>query len=130
MTETLWHYTCEHSRNLILESGRLLPAQALVVERDLPWQARLVWLTNLASPHPPAALAIDPRQQTLARCDRTAFRFRVLYPDACIWWPSWRREHKPPDAQDLESAPGARPAHWWVSSEPVPVVADFLEPRA
>lgn len=124
----LWHYTCEHSRGGILDAGLLLPACTLAPRAELSaglWQARLVWLTDRASPLPSAALGLDPNRQTLTTCDRTAYRFRVLDTTGCVWWPEWRRANLPPrGASLLELAEGARPAHWWVSAEPVPVEFD------
>jgi hypothetical protein len=121
----LWHYTCEHSRDRILEGGLLLPAVVLAPAAVF-WMSQLVWLTDRPSPLPADALGLDPAQQTLTGCDRTAYRFHVLHPEVAIHWPLWRREKRPEGGTLLELAPGARPAHWWVSPDPVEVEPAFL----
>jgi hypothetical protein len=121
----LYHFTCEHSAPGIVTDGMLYPAAMLRPDSpvaDVWWPASLVWLTDRPTPRPAAALGLDPARQILAGCDRTAYRFRVLEPyDAVVWWPTWRRLHRPAGAELLEAADGVRPAHWWVCEGPVPI---------
>lgn len=108
---TLYHYTCEHAALDIGERGTLRP------------HLGLIWLTDLDVP---MRDALGLTSNTLA-CDRTAFRYRVLDDTPCMWWIGWsrlRQESWRPWVAELEAAPGVRPVHWWVSTAPVPVVAD------
>lgn len=74
----------------------------------------LVWLSDFYRAMP-YALGLT---REFIRCDRTRHRFRVPDVAGVVWWPEYRR-HAPPLWQEwgrfLESAEGARPAHWYVS---------------
>lgn len=125
----LWHYTCRHSM-LVLGTGRaeLQPAWDLYDDAGrtaLPSEhrpiAELVWLTDLETPVA-EALGLT---RNLVRCDRTGYRYRVDDDRAPILrYVSVRRNLPPYARRALETAPGAMPMHWWVSSKPVSVVFD------
>jgi hypothetical protein len=109
----LWHFTCSHSVDGIHADGELRPHQH-------PWMPEpLVWLTDLEVPFRDA---LGLTSHTLG-CDRTEHRFEVADPTAAVWWPTYARTVRLATGQRLalEQAPGAMPAHWWVSAEPIPV---------
>lgn len=116
VTRTLWHYTCSHTYAYLGDSGLLVPAQNLVTTLDDYWPAQFVWLTDLRSPIRDA-LGLT---STFQHCDRTAYRYRVADTSTVFRWADVRRTV--PNAELLELADGARPAHWYVSVEPVPAV--------
>ncbi|MGH9252915.1 MAG: hypothetical protein ACRD0W_25905 [Acidimicrobiales bacterium] len=102
---TLYHYTCDHGAARIGDSGILQP------------HLGLVWLTDLDVPMR-EALGLTSH---ILNCDRIVHRYRVTDTASCQRWLTYlgRRWQL-----DLELADGARPAHWWVSEQPVPVVYD------
>jgi len=107
----LYHYACSHSAAGIRADGFLRPhAQVLLGD------VKLVWLTDMEVPD---ADALGLTSWTL-RCDRTEHRFEVDY-DAQRWV-SYARGLTPEQRWALEIAPGARPMHWWVSTESVPIL--------
>lgn len=105
----LWHYTCEHSRSRIGEEGWLQP-----------FASGLVWLTDLDVPVR-EALGLT---SMLLTCDRTTYRYRVLDPSIGVPWTKVRRDFPAEHRDELESAPGAMPMHWFVSALPVHVVLE------
>jgi hypothetical protein len=124
---TLYHYTCEHTRAAIGASGHLMPMRMhapQAVERippEYPWLADTVWLTDLAEPD---RGALGLTSFTLS-CDRTAVRYVADNPPA-VPFHDWSRGL----ARDVRKAmlrglvytePEARPASWWVATEPVAV---------
>lgn len=119
----LYHYTCGHARERIGDTGRLLSAAELVDDwrelAALPTSA-LVWLTDLTTPIRDA-LGLS---SNLTPCDRTAFRYRVLDTSTVVPWLYVRRDFPLAIVEGLEAAPGARPAHWYVSRLPVDVTYD------
>ena len=120
---TLWHYTCQHGRDKIGRSGLLLPARDLVPahRRDaLPWPSVYVWLTDLDTPD----ADVLGLTRHLIRCDRTAYRYRVSDATGVVAWTTMARRLRMPwtERDYLEGEPGARPRHWFVSTDPVPVV--------
>lgn len=113
----LYHYTCDHGHNLI--RGTVVPADILGrYANDGPHI--YAWFTDLAHPNRDA-LGLTSRILT---CDRTRWRYRVTDARDLIHWTHVRRDH--PWSEVLESAPGARPMHWWVSRHPVPVTLDLI----
>jgi hypothetical protein len=114
----LWHFTCEHGAEGLRESRVLLPWSQLTKHRPPVPIPPVAWMTSLDTPQG-AALSRE-----YITCDRTRYRFWVLDATHVQPWWRWRRAH--PEfaswARDLEQAPGALPAHWFVSERPVPVV--------
>lgn len=117
--KTLYHYTCDHGHSQI--DGHICP---------LAWDDGLAigtpgvyaWFTDLAVPIKDA-LGLT---SSVLNCDRTAHRYRVTgHTGIEPWVPEFRRIWT--WGRELESAPGARPAHWYVATEPVPVVYDPRE---
>jgi len=107
----LYHYTCsDHGLPNIAATGVLEPRGVL---------ARLVWLTDLATPNRDA-LGLTSH---LLDCDRTEIQLRVPWHRSIRPWWVWRRAHPEHRAwtTELELAPGARPAHWFVSASPLPL---------
>lgn len=116
MSGDLWHYTCAHQAPLIRADGYVRPVRDLAAPaRHVPAWGAFAWFTDLAAP---IREALGLTSWSLD-CDRTAYRFRVEPGVEVVAWMSVRREY--PWAWRLESEPGARPAHWYVSAEPVPV---------
>jgi hypothetical protein len=109
---TLYHFTCSHGFRALGRRGILLPAAQLTPKRLPPWGS-LVWLTDMAVPMR-EALGLS---MVWSACDRAAYRYRVTDPSNVRPWylvaPWWR--------EALERSPGARPMHWFVSADPVPV---------
>lgn len=117
----LFHFTCEDRYPMILRSGELVPGPH-----------GFVWLTDLEVP---IRDALGLTSQILS-CDRTAHRVSVDTVRLAVgrgqridWWPTIRRELLRGGAgarvrewiADLEEVDGARPAHWWVSLESLPI---------
>jgi hypothetical protein len=119
----LYHYTCDHGQAHLGDSGELLSGWDQVNakrRRILPPTARFIWMTDMVRP------LINPLGLTrqFITCDRTAHRYRVLDRTKVMWWCDVRR-HVPAEWRDLlETSEGARPAHWFVSLDPVPVAYD------
>ena len=122
--QQLWHYTCNHSRTLIGRNGFLLPPMAWQADRfmdrindlDGLLQASLVWLTDLDEPD------IDGLGLTshILRCDRSQHRYRVLSNRGVI--PFGQIQHKfSASGQASLLTAAARPEHWFVSFNRVPV---------
>ena len=117
----LWHYTCDHGRAGIDVDRSMFgcvvrPLRDLAGRDDLPELTRWAWFTDMARPDRDA---LGLTSHTL-NCDRLAHRYRVLsgqiYP-----WTTVRRLANRAERQALESAPGARPRHWFVARQPVVV---------
>lgn len=118
----LWHYTCDHGLQGIEASDWfVIPAAAqLGSVRGTPGE--FAWFTDLSRP---LRDGLGLTSHILA-CDRTAHRLRVVDSGLIVPWTKVRRAWR--WAAELESAPGARPAHWFVSSEAVRV--ELAEARA
>ena len=111
----LWHYTCDHGREGIGAVGVVRPTMQPILG------VSLAWFTDMAAPDR-AALGLT---STVIACDRTRNRYRVLDPARCEpWWQWCRRMTVPRSRRELlEAAPGAAPAHWWVSEAALAVEA-------
>lgn len=124
MADQLYHYTCGHSVKGIRREGKLTPNR-----HPLLGMLELVWLTDLDIPDVDA-LGLTSH---ILKCRRTEYRATVDAADAvqAMHWPKLARHLRltTGDQQilagvrELESAPGARPMHWWVAFSPVPVTA-------
>ena len=109
----LYHYTCDHSHGLILAEGVLRPRPGYLPRP-------LVWLTDLPTPNRDG-LGLTSHTIT---CDRTAYRYRVTDDSRVLPWLEVRRDFPRVLVNDLESVPGVRLRHWFISEDPVPVVFD------
>ena len=112
----LWHYTCDHGARGIGRRGLLLPVRRHdpdAAARLGPWRwlADLIWMTPM---HPPDPHLLGLTANTI-RCDRTAYRYRVLRPDLAQPWlgSPWHAQH--PDW----TTGGDDPSMWWVADQPV-----------
>lgn len=125
MMRQLFHYTCRHAYDQLGRSGTLLPATSLTdaIDAESWWPARYVWLTDLTVPIRDA-LGLT---SSVITCDRTEFRYVVTSYDNVIPWIHER--HRIPDPWLLELHDGTRPAHWYVSRQPVPVALDHVTRR-
>lgn len=112
---TLWHYTCDHGHALI--GGRVIPG-VWQTDRVAGGPGEYAWFTDLAYPHR-GALGLTSH---ILACDRTAHRYRATLAASIVPWVTVRRDWA--WAEELESAPGAMPKHWYVSPAAVPVVYD------
>lgn len=116
----LYHYACTHVANLLGEHATLMPAwqhHPTPEVLQIP-MGRYLWLTDLSTPDRDI-LGLTSRY---IACDRTTARYRILDLSTVVpWWQVARGF--PPDLRvDLESAPGARPMHWFVTETPVQAV--------
>lgn len=105
----LYHYTCDHGHEAITDTLR-----------PNGWPLQVVWLTDLDLP---MRDALGLTSHSLS-CDRTAHRYRVTDANTAAPWSTYRRTIDPLVAHALESTPGVKPMHWWVSVAPVPVAYD------
>lgn len=117
----LYHYTCSHGNLAISRDGMVRPLVSILNNSALtvPTSAHFAWFTDLDVPHR-EALGLT---SNILNCDRTEHRFRVTDRSGMARWIDIRRLR--PDLWHLEDAPGAMPQHWWVATEPVPVVASL-----
>jgi hypothetical protein len=109
---SLFHYTCDHAYPTIMLDREIRPNPHV--------EPSLVWLTDLAMPIRDA-LGLT---STYISCDRTAHRIEITEPPQTIFpWYLWRRAH--PQHRHIayvwENAEGARPAHWYVSEQAIPI---------
>lgn len=105
-----WHYTCDHGHEGI--DGLVVPGGLVGTPSEV------AWFTDLGRPIR-EALGLTSH---LLSCDRTAYRYRVVDPSPLVPWVEVRRRY--PWAAAIELAPGARPRHWLVATEPVAVTLD------
>lgn len=111
----LWHYTCQHAAEIIDREGVLRP-------NPHPWWPDpIVWLTDLEDA-PPEALFGYPTGALV--CDRSDTRYEVLSGTVMRWTAYARAVEMPREIRDaFEAVPGGMPAHWWVGTTVLPVVA-------
>lgn len=118
----LWHYTCDHGLQGIKASGWVVIPAAAQLGSLQGTPGEFAWFTDLSHPLR-EGLGLT---STILACDRTEHRLRVLDSAPIVPWTKVRRSWG--WAAELESAPGARPAHWYVAAEPVRV--ELAEARA
>lgn len=107
------HYSCEHGAEQIRKAGFVVvPQQQIVLGNPT-----LSWWTHVPNP-PRAALGLTSHSLS---CDRMDHRFRALDGSALFRWNDVRHVFPRQGVLRLEAARGARPAYWWVSTEPVEV---------
>lgn len=122
----LYHFTCDHGakgieRDRAVVPLSLMPEAASKVDRiDVAdrWLLDLAWFTDLPTPD---RLEIGLTSHSIS-CDRLSHRFEVE-PRGAIWWPVKMRDLRVPLARALSMTEGARPAHWWVASQPMRLLA-------
>jgi hypothetical protein len=124
---TLYHYTCDHGRKALGESGTLTglavhsPNTVAKLRPLMPdYWPHVVWATDLDTPIP-AVLGLT---SSMLQCDRTRYRYRVTDETALRRWigSPERRRTRLDLLDDLERY--GLPAHWWVATDPVPVELD------
>jgi hypothetical protein len=111
MTLRLYHRTCAHRVDQILETGTLLPFPHALLGVKMVWLTHIPWAKREA-----LALSSD-----FIRCDRMEFLFEVTDPTHVVPWVQARTQMSPSVVRMLEAARGARPDYWWVSGQPQPV---------
>ena len=114
---SLYHYTCSHRATYIEQDGFVFSLDELQGSASGLIGARFAWFTDLDVPDR-AGLGLTSH---LLGCDRTERRFTVTDETHVVRYLDVRRKHR--KLWPLEEAPGAMPAHWWIATEPVPVVA-------
>ena len=119
---TFYHFTCAHSAPLIMQAGVVKPlgqlgklAGRLPPERH--WMLDIAWFTDLEDPD---REGLGLTSVTL-QCDRTEWRVTVSDPSTLVPWSQFARTRRIPSVQRQDLERYGRPAHWWVSEEPVPV---------
>ena len=127
----LFHYTCACGHEALLDDPVVRPARDLVAPGKLTRLSSEVyaatmfaWFTDLAEP---LAEALGLTNHTIP-CVRTRHRWLVIsavprpvpYTSVRRQLPTWTREQ-------LESAPGAMPRHWFVSRALMPVAYDPIK---
>lgn len=119
----LWHYTCDHGHQALLNGPTLLPGAQVPgypqerLDSPMGVLALLSWMTDLEQPD---ADALGLTMRTIG-CDRTRHRWRVLQPDRALRWGRVRSQIEPWVLDGLELKGGAQPVHWWVSQRPIAV---------
>lgn len=113
---TFYHYTCDHGHDGLTADPYVRPG-ATLTKRAVPWTASVAWFTDLEMPLK-AALGLT---SIITKCDRTEFCYEVTDPSTLVRWPVFARTLPRGYREMIERADGARPAHWWISHEPVPV---------
>lgn len=106
-----YHFTCSHSVPHILAEGVVRPSGhgSLV--------GRFAWFTDL----PVCERQVLGLTSQILSCDRMEHRFTVD-PGPIRPWMSERLGLPWHLVEQLESAPGVMPRHWYVSTEPVGVL--------
>jgi hypothetical protein len=122
---SLYHYCCSHGLVGIGERGLVRPGTDLAPDRDLPPWSGFVWFTDMTHPDR-ASLGLT---SVLITCDRLAYRYRSTDDSLLLPYTSVARVWDRGIRDLLETAPGARPAHWWLSAVPVPVEFDLTWAR-
>jgi hypothetical protein len=118
---TLYHYTCDHGHTMLGTGQAVLIPGSKQTDKQMPWTAQFVWLTDLDRP---VRDALGLTSKILA-CDRTVHRYRVTNPEQVVRWVTVARGYP---RGEIEAEPDARPMHWWVSRNPVAAVYDPLKP--
>lgn len=104
----LYHFTCDHGRDGIAQTGILLPR----IHPFMPHLGPLLWLTDVAVPTP-EAVGLTSRSLT---CDRLSYRYCVRT-SAALPWSQIRARANADVVATLESY--GHPEHWWVARRPL-----------
>lgn len=126
---TFYHYTCDHGRVALGTTGTVrtvadwAPDTAAKMPPKHAWMTKVSWFTDLDIPDR-RGLGLT---STRLECDRMAWRYTATDPTHLQPWLAVARRHAPRrDAADLRNGKGRRPAHWFVSTLPVPVELDRI----
>lgn len=120
----LYHFTCQHGRDGIGDSGQLLIPREVRNQHSNRTELHgmyaeldgLIWMTDLDRPHR-EGLGLH---NEFTACDRAEHRY-VVVDGGAVRYVTVRRTLNRTLADLLESAPGAMPMHWWVATSPVAV---------
>lgn len=106
----LYHWTCEHMSARIRADGVVRP------------NGGISWWTDLDKPGKRTRNALGLTSHALM-CDRMRYRCEAADPAGIVTWFDYlaTRTLDMRWAAALESAPGARPEHWWLAAADVPV---------
>ena len=115
---TYYHYTCDHGRRSIGDSGNLKPHGI----GDMPV---VVWMTDLADPD---VIGLGLTSEILS-CERWTYRYRVTDERPVV--PYAEIQHSiHPRAQLALHHLGSLPQHWFVSFRPLSAIYDPIGVRA
>lgn len=110
MTNTLYHYTCNHGSLLITDEIR---------PNAHPWLPRpVIWLTDRETPDVDA-LGLTSH---ILDCNRTEYRYEIPWDPSMIWWPTYAKYALTPTIRMRFESPGTDPASWWVTEHPIDLV--------
>jgi hypothetical protein len=124
----LFHYTCTHGRRgigkwgLVLPVGMVNPGRVSLAPARSRFMTEWAWFTTEPVPD---AEALGLTRHSL-RCDRTAYRYRVVEETPGLLVP-WRQSlahaaaAKQPDLLAELEEPPLDPTSWWVASHPIRV---------
>lgn len=126
----LYHYGCNHSQTGIVADGYRVRTQWDLLGKSNArrflegkmkadgtlWQLHLSWWSDLSVPDRDA-LGLAPFD-----CDRTEHRFTARDESSIQRWTTFAKHAPRTFREQVEALPGAMPAHWFVSRDPVPVV--------
>lgn len=131
----LYHYTCSHGIDSILEmKGKLVPNRmsgeqplTTILARGMGYKGEgpvkalpVIWLTdiNVQSADDIKAIGlVGPYSE----CDRVEYRFRVARVPSIQWWPVWadsHPEHVTDEWRRLIEL-GCKSERWWVADTPL-----------
>jgi hypothetical protein len=119
----LYHYTCDHSINAILdEGGTLKPNPAPGWQRKVPsFVFPVVWTTDvdIRTREDAQLVGLAQLAGNLTNCYRT--QYRLIVPRVgVVPWEEWADENADHMIRLLlEDSPGADPSRWFVSPMPI-----------
>ena len=132
----LYHYTCPHGNEAILNDGGLIRSAIEVMTtrqhrklramHAVSMVSQVVWLTTLEHVTPfnvnqcGLGMARMAELTGQKQCDRTQHRWEITEENVTIFPWTYVRDAWPTTVvQDLESLPGARFDTWWLSRGPL-----------
>jgi hypothetical protein len=105
MTLRLYHRTCAHQIEQILDDGLLRPQPQPLLGLRATWLTHVSWAGRQS-----LGLSSD----TL-RCDRMADLLELVEPEQVVPWSALRAGMDPRGVRMLERVPGTRPEYWWLT---------------
>lgn len=115
---TFYHYTCDHGRRCIGDSGKLMPHGS----EDMPL---VVWMTDLAEPD---IIGLGLTSEILP-CERWTYRYRITDERSVLPYTEIQHLIHPQVQLSLHHA-GSLPQHWFISFQPLSAVYDPIEVAA